>query len=175
MRTPTHFCKTCAALVCTHAHDALYTYTRVHMCAHGPHTRSTRVHSQTCMCTHTHIHVCPSWQGQREETDNRKIQNRPHEDTAESPRGPAWRRREGPRRGSKQGQPLCLQPHPLAPLPGTGRPTPKSPPTAPVWPRGPGPRPRVVGWALLPDCRFLMRDSMSRWPAEYCSITSITS
>lgn len=29
-------------------------------------------------------------------------------------------------------------------------------------------------WSCL-DCRFLMRESMSRWPAEYCSITSITS
>ncbi len=32
----------------------------------------------------------------------------------------------------------------------------------------------LTGLTSCLDWRFLMRDSMSRWPAEYCSITSIT-
>ena len=126
----THTCKdTRHTQICEYIHTLLQNMccTHVHTCTcmHFSHTHvctcvpkvcthvSTRVHSHACMCTHTHIHACPSWQGQREERDNRKIQK---QTTRGHGRKPTWGRRgageEGPRRGSKQGQPLCLQPHP---------------------------------------------------------------
>ena len=64
-------------MCCTHVHTCTcmhFTHTSVCICVPMVCTCvSTHVHSHTCMCTHTHIHTCPSWQGQREERNNRKI------------------------------------------------------------------------------------------------------
>lgn len=180
-------CITDPGWVCACPQPHLSTHTPVHIMTHG--TQDTHAHAHTCMhpytctqrpvpCTHTHVHshmhASHHRAGRREERGETTEVFKTS--MTESPCGAERKGPEVAARGLAAVPTSALSPAPTlagsaAALYRTHLPT--------SWrvslaQEDRPPRPGLRGGSCL-DCRFLMRDSMSRWPAEYCSITSITS
>lgn len=161
---------------CAHMHA--YARVHIHVCAY---MRLRPAHVRAHRCIHTracaHVHDGPSQRGRERkrtanvrQTGHTRTQRRTQRDQRGAGDG-------GPGAGSRRRRPLCPTARGLPTSGGCTQPAAHRCPPRAVSAQGAAStlRGRPGGEGSCLDCRFLMRDSMSRWPAEYCSITSITS
>lgn len=151
-------------IICTFAHIYAHMHALVH--AHEYIQMPTHIHIHTHVHTYvhvdTHTHTCHHSASEWERKGRgRKKKTRQCENRAESNEKP-----HGGKRPPMVARPCSahLSPSPWCPL-------------CHAWfcPGGPCSCPNWTGRDSCLDCRLLMRDNMSRCPAEYCSMTSITS
>lgn len=147
-----------------------YMHTCMRLCMHMSISRCPHIYTFTHMCINmymwTHIHTLVTTvqvSGREKEGAGKKKKKKPRqcENRAESNEKP-----HGGKRPPMVARPCSahLSPSPWCPL-------------CHAWfcPGGPCSCPDWTGRDSCLDCRLLMRDNMSRCPAEYCSMTSITS